>query len=80
MRQFLRAAWQGWKRVAEKIGHFQARLLFGLLYFVVVAPFALGLKLFSDPLRIKKSRDASRSRWHEHPRQTLTLEDAHRQF
>jgi len=78
MRQFLRAAWSGWKRVAEKIGHFQARLLFGLLYFVVVAPFALGLKLFSDPLGIKRKR--SLSWWHEHPRQTLTLEDAHRQF
>jgi hypothetical protein len=78
MRQFLRAAWQGWKRVAEKIGHFQARLLFGLLYFVVVTPFAVGLKLFSDPLRIKRKRTSSW--WHEHPRQTLTLEDARRQF
>jgi hypothetical protein len=78
MSHFLRAAWQRWKRVAEKIGHFQARLVFGLLYFVVVAPFALGLKLFSDPLRIKKR--PSPSWWHEHPRQTLTLEDANRQF
>jgi len=53
MPQWLRAAWRGWKRIAEKIGHFQARVLWGLMYFVVVAPFAVGLKLFSDPLRIK---------------------------
>jgi len=78
MRQFLRAAWQGWKRIAEKIGRFQAKVLWGLLYFVVVAPFALGLKLFADPLRIKKR--PSQSWWLEKPRQTLTLEDAHRQF
>lgn len=78
MPRFLRLAWQGWKRIAEKIGHFQARLLFGLLYLVVVAPFALGLKLFSDPLQLKKK--LSPTWWREHPRQTLTLEDAHRQF
>ncbi len=78
MRHFLRAAWQGWKRIAEKIGRFQAKLLWGLLYFVLVAPFALGVKVFSDPLRIKKR--PSPSWWLEKPRQTLTLEDAHRQF
>jgi hypothetical protein len=78
MRQFLRRAWQGWKRIAEKIGHFQAKVLFSLLYFILVAPFALGVKLFSDPLRIKKQPGSSW--WQEHPRQTLTLEDARRQF
>jgi len=78
MRQLLHAAWQGWKRIAEKIGHFQARVLWGLLYFVVVAPFAVGVKLFSDPLRIKKR--SSTTWWVENPRQTSTLEEAHRQF
>ena len=78
MPRFLKEAWQTWKRVAEKIGHFQARLLWGFLYFVVVAPFAVGMKLFADPLQIKKRR--SPSWWLEHPRQTLTLEEARRQF
>ncbi|MBI2963467.1 MAG: hypothetical protein HYY35_06915 [Deltaproteobacteria bacterium] len=73
----LRAAWQAWKRIAQRIAHFQSQVLFGLLYFVVVAPFAIGLKLFSDPLRIKHK--SAPSWWREHPRQTLTLEDAHRQ-
>ena len=78
MRQFAHRAWQAWKRIAEKIGHFQARLLWGFLYFVLVAPFALGLKVLADPLRIKKR--SSPSWWLEHPRQTLTLEEARRQF
>jgi hypothetical protein len=78
MPHFLRATWQGWKRTAEKIGRFQAKLLWGLLYFVVAAPFALVVKVFSDPLRIKKR--PSPSWWLEKPRQTVTLEDAHRQF
>jgi len=78
MLRLLRSAWHGWKKIAEKIGHFQNRLLWGFLYFVVVAPFAMGVKLLSDPLRVKKRSEPSR--WVERPRQTLTLEDAHRQF
>lgn len=77
MPQFLRAAWQGWKRIAQVIGHFQAQVLFGFLYFVFVAPFAIGLKLFGDPLQIKGPRRTTW--WHASPRQTLTLEDAQRQ-
>jgi hypothetical protein len=38
----------------------------------------VGMKLFADPLQIKKRR--SSSWWLEHPRQTLTLEEARRQF
>ena len=78
MPRFLRAAWQAWKRAAEKIGHFQARVLWGLMYFILVTPFAIGLKIFADPLRIRKR--PSPSWWLEHPRQTLTLEEAQRQF
>src|SRR5713226_4270227 len=76
MPQWLRSAWLGWKRIAEKIGHFQARVLFGLMYFVVVTPFAVGVKVLSDPLSIKKRGP----RWRDFARQTLTLEDARRQF
>jgi hypothetical protein len=76
MPQWLRSAWAGWKRIAEKIGHFQAKALFGLLYFVVVTPFAVGVKVFSDPLGIKTRAP----RWREFARQTRTLEDARRLF
>jgi hypothetical protein len=78
MLRHLRAAWQAWKRIAEKIGHFQARLLWGLLYFIVVAPVAIVLKAVSDPLHVKPTQ--ATSWWRPEPRQTLTLEDAHRQF
>ena len=45
--------WQRWKVVARKIGDFQARLILGAFYFVILAPFALGLKIFSDPLQLR---------------------------
>jgi hypothetical protein len=52
--QNLRAAWNAWKRVARKIGDFQARVLLTILYAVVVLPFGLMSRLFSDSLQIKK--------------------------
>jgi hypothetical protein len=42
-----------WKVIAHKIGEFQSRLLLSLFYFIFFAPFAVGLKMFSDPLQIK---------------------------
>lgn len=45
--------WRRWKRIAEVIGSIQASFLLTIFYFVIVAPFALGVRLFSDPLRIK---------------------------
>lgn len=50
----VRSLWAGWKRVAERLGVFQSRLLLVLLYFLVVAPFALLVKIAKDPLRIRR--------------------------
>lgn len=76
MLRLLKVSWQRWKVLAEKIGHFQARVLFALLYFLLVTPFALGVKIFADPLQMKKKAE----KWGNFHRQTLTLEDARKQF
>jgi len=46
--------WERWKSFARTLGNFQARLLLSVFYFLLLAPFGLGVKLFSDPLRLKK--------------------------
>jgi len=46
--------WEAWKRLAHRIGNFQARLLLTLLYAVLILPFGLAVRLFADPLRIKR--------------------------
>ena len=51
----LRALLRAWKRLGHKIANFQARLLLTLFYFVALTPFALRVKLFSDPLQLKRS-------------------------
>ena len=50
----LRRLWNGWKRFGRKIGDFQARVLLTFFYFVVLAPFAIGLRCLADPLRLKQ--------------------------
>lgn len=50
----LKRIWEAWKRIAHKIGNFQARLILTILYMILVLPFGLGVRLFADPLRIRK--------------------------
>ncbi len=45
--------WQWWVPIAHKIGNFQARLILTVFYFTMFMPFAILVKLFTDPLRIK---------------------------
>jgi hypothetical protein len=49
----LRLLWEYWKVFAKKVGHFNSRLLLLVFYYLVAAPFAIGLKLLSDPLRLR---------------------------
>lgn len=74
----LKRLWNWWKPIAEKIGNFQARIILSVFYFVFVTPIALGVKLFSDPLGIRKSNQGS---WWipREPKQT-SVEEAQRQF
>jgi len=46
-------AWAAWKKIARRIGDFQARVILTVLYFIVIAPFALAVRRLADPLAIK---------------------------
>ena len=46
--------WEGWKRVAKKIGDFNARLILSLFYFIILGPFSVLVRI-SDPLRLRKN-------------------------
>jgi hypothetical protein len=53
----IKRGWKAWSRLAHKIGNFQARVLLTLLYALLVLPFGIMVRLFSDALRIKKRPD-----------------------
>ena len=78
-KSLLRKIWDGWKKIARKIGDFNARVILTIFYLILLMPFALMIKAFSDPLEIKKS---SHKGWHtreENPDVT-PMERAARQF
>lgn len=70
--------WQRWKNFSHRMGGFQSRLLLSLFYFILVTPFALIVKLFSDPLRLKEK--SAESYWLSRAAAKPDLEDSRRQF
>jgi hypothetical protein len=52
MKTIINNLWAQWKVLAHKIGGFQSRLILSVFYYVLFMPFAMGVKLFSDPLRL----------------------------
>jgi len=55
------------KQVLRKIGDFQSRLILSLFYIVILSPFAAIMKIFHDPLAIRKG---SKRGWT--PRRNIT--------
>jgi hypothetical protein len=47
--------WRRWTVIAHRIGDAHARLFLSIFYFAVLAPFALELRLLSDPLRLRRA-------------------------
>ncbi len=71
----VKVAWNAWKRLAHRIGNFQARVLLTLVYAVLVLPFGIVVRLFGDPLRIKKPPD----NWLDHPNEVNDMVWARKQ-
>jgi hypothetical protein len=75
--ELLRKVWQAWKKVGQFIGDQLGRVVLTIFYFTLFVPFALGVRLFLDPLAL---RPLSTPKWLERKTQDLTLEDARRLF
>jgi hypothetical protein len=67
--------WDAWNRLLHVIGNFQARVLLTILYAIIVLPFGLIVRLFTDPLRIKHPPTS----WIDHPDETMDMNWAKRQ-
>lgn len=71
----LKRAWKNWKQAAHAVGTFQARVLLTIFYAVLVLPFGIFARLFSDSLRTKYRP----TQWAERPSATHDLQWAKRQ-
>jgi len=74
----LHSIWNGWKGFAAELGNYQGRALMAFFYFIVVTPFGLPVRVFSDRLGLK-TRSGS-SYWEPQDNAALGLDDARRQF
>jgi hypothetical protein len=72
----LKQLWENWKGFASEMGNYQGRILLAFFYFLVVTPFGILVRLFSDPLQVKHSDDS----WNAYPPTGVGLDDARRQF
>ncbi len=73
----LKALWERWKIIAEKIGTFQAKVILSLLYFVLIGPIALVRRVVADPLGLR--RESRQTFWVPRPTTGVTLDAARRQ-
>lgn len=70
----IKKIWARWKSFAPRVADFQGRLLLSLVYLVIFLPVGLIVRLFSDPLLIKK-----RSGWVSWKLKNNTLEEVRKQ-
>jgi hypothetical protein len=55
----LQRAWVQWKAFAAEMGNYQGRISLAFFYFIIVAPFGICLRVFGDPLSVKRVRGKS---------------------
>ena len=74
----LQIIWNIWKKFGEAIGDFVARLVLTVFYFTVLVPFGIGVQMFGDPLKLK--RTTSDVRWQIRGKVEVSLDSFRRQF
>ena len=75
MREIVKHAWRRFGIITSVIGDFQGRVIATLFYFTVLAPFGLGSRLASDPMKIRSQG----SQWLERDEVANDLDSAKRQ-
>ncbi len=76
----LRDLWNRWLVLAQKIGKFQSRIVLTVVYFVFVWPFGLGVRLFADPLHVRRGSSQQQSDWSARQPSDVDLDASYRQF
>jgi len=64
-----------WKKFAHALGNFQARILLTVIYAVLLLPFGLLVRAFSDSLHIKNRPE----KWLDHPKAPTDMDQARQQ-
>ena len=76
--QGIRKIWEACKHFSIRLGDFQGRVLLLWLYYVLITPFGLIIRLSSDPLQIRPPE--GNSSWQTKTTDEITIEQARKQF
>jgi len=78
MKQFFSFLWKTWLKIGEILGWIWTRILLTFIYFLVIGPISLLMKLFNkDPLKFKFSKDTY---WLPRSQKEMKEEDYYHQF
>lgn len=77
-RSLIKRLWGAWQDFFVRVGAFQSRIVLSIIFFIVVSPFALAVRIFSDPLRLK--HQGEESHWLPRISAKSDLEQSRRQF
>jgi hypothetical protein len=77
LKAIFRAAWERWQIIGRINGDYIARFVANLFYFTILVPFAIGVKLFTDPLELRRT---AASHWKERNPVGATIDEARSQF
>ena len=70
---------RAWMRFALVLGHVNTRIILTVLYYVVMTPVGLVMRLFHDPLD-RKLKDGKSSNWVKREQRPVEVERYERQF
>ena len=73
----LRTLWQKWLKIAHMLGNVQIVIALTLVYWLMLAPMAVVLKLVSDPLTLRRPQQPEWTQRRSSPR---TLDGMRKQF
>jgi hypothetical protein len=73
-----RLIWLRWMHFSARFGNYQSRALLACLYFSVVLPFGIAVRLFGNPLDTRTP--PATSAWHKWMMSSKTMDEARRQF
>jgi len=68
------SAWKKWRKFTERIGDFQARMVFSLLYYILITPLSVAVRLFADFLS-----ERSFPKWESYAKDVDKLDDLKKQ-
>lgn len=80
MKKIFKKLFSGWMIFARFLGRINAFILLNLLYFVIIGPVAIFLKLIRKDLLDTKFPDSKKSFWIRKDRKVLQKKDYEQQF